>query len=162
MNSVKRVLLEEVVEALRQLPKPKAAWKAIERELLQDTPASRALGSVTLLAGAILQGIPEDQRNEWLEQVKTAAEVAWEFYLQEYGSADVFNNYRLDLRESINGWLSAPVGRPVSPESLVKKNKAWSMSQDCWDWLEAQPNQSETLRRSIEAAMPEAATEGEE
>jgi hypothetical protein len=32
---------------------------------------------------------------------------------------------------------------------LTKNCKRWSMPQSDWDWLELQPNQSETLRRAI-------------
>jgi len=33
---------------------------------------------------------------------------------------------------------------------MIKKNKAWSMPSELWDWLESQPNQSEYLRKLIE------------
>lgn len=33
--------------------------------------------------------------------------------------------------------------------AMTKKNKAWSMSDDDWEWLESQPNQSETIRSAI-------------
>jgi hypothetical protein len=33
---------------------------------------------------------------------------------------------------------------------MVKKNKAWSMPQEMWDWLEAQPNQSQALREAMQ------------
>jgi hypothetical protein len=33
--------------------------------------------------------------------------------------------------------------------AMIKKNKAWSMPQTDWDWLESQPNQSEVLRNAI-------------
>lgn len=32
---------------------------------------------------------------------------------------------------------------------MVKKNKAWSMPDEDWDWLESQSNQSEIIRRAI-------------
>ena len=37
--------------------------------------------------------------------------------------------------------------------AMIKKRKAWSMTQECWDWLESQKNQSETLRELIESRM---------
>lgn len=47
-------------------------------------------------------------------------------------------------------------GRPVgfSPingkgAAMTKKNKAWSMLDDDWQWLENQSNQSEALREAI-------------
>lgn len=47
-------------------------------------------------------------------------------------------------------------GRPIgfSPingkgKAMVKKNKAWSMPDEDWDWLESQSNQSEIIRRAI-------------
>lgn len=33
--------------------------------------------------------------------------------------------------------------------TLIKKNKAWSMPDPDWEWLEDQPNQSEILRQAI-------------
>lgn len=42
-----------------------------------------------------------------------------------------------------------PRGRPPSPDSMTKKGKAWSMPDEAWDWLERQPNQSETIREAI-------------
>jgi len=32
---------------------------------------------------------------------------------------------------------------------MTKKNKAWSMPDDDWQWLESQPNQSEIIRSAI-------------
>lgn len=32
---------------------------------------------------------------------------------------------------------------------MTKKNKAWSMPDHHWDWLESQSNQSEILRNAI-------------
>lgn len=40
-------------------------------------------------------------------------------------------------------------GRPVELNSMTKKNKAWSMPDSDWEWLEAQPNQSEVVREAI-------------
>lgn len=41
---------------------------------------------------------------------------------------------------------------PINGEggAMTKKNKAWSMTDDMWDWLESQPNQSETIRDAVE------------
>lgn len=40
-------------------------------------------------------------------------------------------------------------GRPVSSGSMIKNRAAWSMSDDDWEWLNRQPNKSETLRDAI-------------
>lgn len=32
---------------------------------------------------------------------------------------------------------------------MIKKNKAWSMTADDWEWLESQPNQAEAIRKAI-------------
>lgn len=32
---------------------------------------------------------------------------------------------------------------------MTKKNKAWSMPDDDWKWLESQTNQSEIIRSAI-------------
>lgn len=32
---------------------------------------------------------------------------------------------------------------------MAKKSKAWSMSENDWQWLESQPNQSRVLREAI-------------
>lgn len=37
--------------------------------------------------------------------------------------------------------------------AMIKKNKAWSMPSKAWEWLESQPNQSEYLRKLIEADL---------
>lgn len=45
-----------------------------------------------------------------------------------------------------------PLGfSPINGEGgvMTKKNKAWSMPDDDWQWLESQPNQSETIREAI-------------
>lgn len=40
---------------------------------------------------------------------------------------------------------------PINGEggAMIKKNKAWSMPDEDWDWLESQPNQSEVIRSAI-------------
>lgn len=40
---------------------------------------------------------------------------------------------------------------PINGEggAMTKKNKAWSMPDDDWQWLESQPNQSEIIRSAI-------------
>ena len=47
------------------------------------------------------------------------------------------------------GSFSNGRGRPMSPDSMVKKGKAWSMTAEDWEWLESQVNQSETIRQAI-------------
>ena len=45
---------------------------------------------------------------------------------------------------------SAPVIKPgKKPSDMVKKTKAWSMTQELWDWLESQPCQAETIVKSL-------------
>jgi hypothetical protein len=33
--------------------------------------------------------------------------------------------------------------------AMIKKEKAWSMPKEDWEWLEAQPNQSQSIRDAI-------------
>jgi hypothetical protein len=143
--------MEELIFALKQLPKPLVAWTKIERELLNDSEATRHLGSITMLAGAIMESVPESDRSDYLAEIKQAAEIAWSFYETLYqGNPAVFNDHRLAVRASIRGWLASPhTGRPPSSDSMLKKSKAWSMPDEDWKWLESQDNQSETLRQAI-------------
>ncbi len=43
-----------------------------------------------------------------------------------------------------------PTGHtPSGNPPMVKKTKSWSFSAETWEWLESQPNQSETIRQAI-------------
>ena len=150
--------MEELIFWLRQVSRPDRAWLAIERELMNDSEANRQLGSVTMLAGAILKAVPQDQ--DKILQIQSLAQYAWDFYQKKYrGDLGVFNDHRLQLRSAVNGLLSSGMGRPSSPDSMVKRNKAWSMPKQNWDWLESQPNQSQTLRKAIESLMEKSENE---
>jgi len=86
-----------------------------------------------------------------LFHVQSLAETSLNIFETRYKADPAyFNGYRLGLRESISGLLASPhTGRPPSGNAMDKKNKAWSMPIAEWEWLESQPNQSETLRRAI-------------
>jgi len=40
-------------------------------------------------------------------------------------------------------------GRPINESSMVKNRAAWSMPAEDWEWLNSQPNKSETIRDAI-------------
>ena len=43
-----------------------------------------------------------------------------------------------------------PLGySPSGGKCLTKRNKAWSMPSEDWEWLESQPNQSQVIRQAI-------------
>lgn len=45
---------------------------------------------------------------------------------------------------------TTPINKPGrKPSDLVKKTKAWSMSQELWDWLESQSSQSQAIVESL-------------
>jgi hypothetical protein len=99
--------MNELLQLLKQLPKPYQAWLAIEQELLNDNEASRSLGSIELLSGAIMETIYEDKRNDLLAVVNDLATAAWNYYETNYkGSPGYFNHHRLGLRSSFKGLLS--------------------------------------------------------
>lgn len=134
--------MQEIIELLGQLPKPLAAWRAIENELLRDS-------SPDYLAGAIMKTVPSGNRQDALPVIKQLADATWRLFESTYKTADGWNNARLGLRSMVSGYLKRPVGRPVVEGSMVKRGKKWSMPADHWEWLESQPNQSEVLRLAI-------------
>jgi len=92
-----------IVELLKKMTNPQAAWLAIEVELLQENT------DVFLIAGAVLETIPVQVKgyDHFIRDIKELADKALEMY-QEYGSADSFNSDRLRLRSAIYGLLSSP------------------------------------------------------
>ncbi len=64
-------------------------------------------------------------------------------WINSFGCFDRSVGY--NISPSATGGL----GRPASTGSMVKRNKAWSMTAETWQWLESQPNQAETLREAI-------------
>lgn len=55
---------------------------------------------------------------------------------------------------TIHNTLPKKAGRPTgyTPSGnppMVKKPKSWSLSNDDWEWLESQSNQSESIRQAI-------------
>jgi hypothetical protein len=98
--------MNELLELLKKLPHPYEAWLKIEQELLKDNEASRSLGSVLLLSGAIMETIAENDRNDLIEPVSNLATAAWNYYEKHYqGSPGYFNDHRLGLRSSFRGLL---------------------------------------------------------
>jgi hypothetical protein len=135
-------MMQEIIDLLGELPKPLAAWRAIENELLKES-------NPDYLAGAIMQTVPVKNRQAALPLIKRLADVIWQMFESTYKTCDGWNNARLGLRSMVSGYLKRPVGRPVDPGSMAKKNKAWSMPAADWEWLELQPNQSEIIRKAI-------------
>lgn len=142
--------MEDIIFWLRQFPKPYETWLAIERELLADSLISRELGSVTLLAGAIMQTLPSSERNDNLQKIQSLAQTAWNFYESLFnGDPADFNDRRMNLRSSIKGLLAAPVGRPPKADAMIQKQVKIALPVEDMEWLESQPNQSEAIRLAI-------------
>jgi hypothetical protein len=93
---------EKIIGLIKQLPNPKAAWLAIEKELLNPCPNTFILG------GLILETVPEKSRSnpKTIETIYEIATLALDRFQTIYnGDPGEWNNHRLQVRKSVFGWL---------------------------------------------------------
>jgi|688.fasta_scaffold884377_2 hypothetical protein len=93
---------KKLVDLIKILPSPKAAWLALEMGLLNDSDDKFILG------GAILETVPENKRGnpKIISAIYEIAEIALERYQSIYkGLPSEWNNHRLQVRKSVFGWL---------------------------------------------------------
>lgn len=95
---------KKLVDLIKIMPNPKAAWLALETELLNGSDDKFILG------GAMLEVIPESKRAnpKIIEAIEEIARIALERYQTIYkGNPGEWNNHRLQVRKSVFGWLKA-------------------------------------------------------